>query len=400
MTGSPNQMDWQTLPTALLQLSDTLVVDANGAALELLECPLDEIQGNPNWIEQLFGRHAERIQNHLKQAHEWQLTCEIQNLAQNRRFVRLRASANQEILALHDLSDMYEDALVLQAGYDEFLNVTLELEKALVTIEQQKDTLEKQAEKLERELQIARKVQRQVFAADFESYRKVNIAGYYEAMDNLGGDMWYFYEGPDSFIAVIGDVMGHGVAASLVSIAARNFFQSRIRENDSDLAAICADVNQALFKFTHGDYFLTVGAFRITNSNQVEYITCGHPPILLAYASQGAAQSEQLFITQPMLGIFDGLQLKSQTLECRPQDRILLYTDCLIESPNPEGQFLDQDQIAELLANPDFNHPRNVIQGLLDLYRQFINFQDASDDLAMVCVELGEAASVPVSPSV
>lgn len=391
VTGLPQ---WNDAPIALLRLKDRRIVAANRAACNMLECELSDLNTDV-WQDWMLHQHKDRVLRKIFEGERPNFTAEIQSYKGSSLFVRFEKGQIDGQLALMDLTEIREDAMVLQAGYDEFIHVTTELEKALAMIENQKELLENQKSKLENELQIAHSVQSQVFSEDFHEFDRVHIAGFYEAMTNLGGDMWQFEQTDTTFTAVIGDVMGHGVAASLISIAAKTIFQKHFeahRAEERSLADICHSINQELYEITGGNYYLTACLVRITAQNTMEFATCGHPPILLARRGSGTTDDfEQLFVSQPMLGIFKQVQYTSASVQLNPGDRLLLYTDCLLESFNEDGIAIKPEDLLELMRfRPDTN-PSDVIAAVLRYHRVFTGTPDLPDDLAMVCIETKEA---------
>ena len=397
MTQTQTDIGWKEAPIPLFWVDGIRILDCNERALALLECSLSDLVGNEDWPDRIFGGQAQKLLNKLAKSGKKFLACEITTFAGNKKFIQIKQNDEGNFLVFIDLTELHEDTLVLQAGYDEFIDVTMELEKALSTIETQKTQLVKQKGKLENELKLARKVQTQVYSVDFAGFDLVNVAGYYEAMDDLGGDMWHFHQTQDSFVVVIGDVMGHGVAASLISIAAKAMFQNQIEATETwekTLAEICTKINRELIEITQGDYYITIAAIKVDTSNQIEYITCGHPPMLLCRKDPKQEERHvELFITQPMLGIFSGLEYESHKVDCDPGDRVLLFTDCLVESLNEAGQPISEDKIFEILSQEHSPKPDDVIQNMLKYHKEFTNDAPRSDDMALVCIETRDLSS-------
>jgi sigma-B regulation protein RsbU (phosphoserine phosphatase) len=298
---------------------------------------------------------------------------------------------NLYLVSLTDMTEVRENSEAMQAGYDEFVKLTTELEDALSTIEKQKALMECQRETLQNELNLARTVQNQLFTRDFSGFRLVRAAGFYEAMANLGGDMWEFHESPREFVAVIGDVMGHGVAASLISIAAKTLFRKHfealdLSDHPGELGPMCTALNRELVEITHGNYYITVCLIRVDRSYTMDYVTAGHPPLFLV--RRESERGRLLYTSQPMLGIFQDAEYESHRIQLRPGDRVLMYTDCLLESFDAGGNALNLQNAANLIRYAPDNSPEQVVQSLLDYRQTFSGSASLPDDLALVCVEV------------
>ena len=296
------------------------------------------------------------------------------------------------LVALQDLTEIQEEARALQAGYDEFIRITKELEDALGLIEKQNRLLEQQRNTMKQELVIAHRVQEHMFQLDFSQFKAVNVAGYYEAMDDLGGDMWEFFEGDGEFLGVLGDVMGHGVAASLISISIKTHFKKyfeEFRHSRRTLGELVSALNDEMLNVTDRRYFITAAMIRIGPDRVMEYLTAGHPPILIVPADREKAEL-LLFNEQPMLGIFDHIAYESGSVQLEPGDRVLLYTDCLTESANARGEVVDISRVGELIRGHGDNSPDEAVQEVLRYRTKFSGSTELPDDLTLICVEVPE----------
>ncbi|MCB1324632.1 MAG: SpoIIE family protein phosphatase [Spirochaetales bacterium] len=401
---------WELTPIPHLLINEQCILRANPAFLALVDYEAEEIVDKSNWMDLVMAPEQKpRFTRAVFDSRRPQADVQLRSRNGQVFYVRLerrQLHSGEMLVALMDLTTLTEDNQVLQAGYDEFVKVTIELEEALATIEKQNALLEKQRNILRNELSIAHTVQSQLYAQDFSRFRFVRAAGFYQAMDELGGDMWEFHEGNHEFVGVIGDVMGHGVAASLISIAARTLFKTNFEDThraERGLGVICGGINRELIEITRGNYYVTICLLRIDRHYKMEYVTCGHPPIFVVRADSGK-QGEQLFTPQPMLGIFPKEDYVSESIQLEPGDRVLMYTDCLLETFNERGDALELDKITQLVRYRDGTTPASVVKDLLDYIYKFGGTKDLSDDLALVCIEVPgktgqprDASEAPVS---
>jgi serine phosphatase RsbU (regulator of sigma subunit) len=98
----------------------------------------------------------------------------------------------------------------------------------------------------------------------------------------------------------------------------------------------------------------------------VNIVNCGHlPPVKLA-ADAGGLQLMAPLRYEPPLGLHPHPAL--QDIALRPHDRLLFYTDGLVETRNRAGRFFALDaHVATALAIPDLDGAvRGVVKLLLD----------------------------------
>lgn len=131
-----------------------------------------------------------------------------------------------------------------------------------------------------------------------------------------------------SWLAVVGDVSGKGVEAAAVMALARYTIRTaalgRVRPS-----GILATLNEALLR-SEMDRFCTACAVRIDAGRDAVNLTiasAGHPQPLLVTAD-GARFVD---IAGTLLGVFPDPELRDESLELRPGETLLLYTDGVTE---------------------------------------------------------------------
>ena len=82
-------------------------------------------------------------------------------------------------------------------------------------------------ERIEQELRIAQLIQQQFLPKRLPRLQGWQIAAFYRAAQEVGGDFYDFFDLPDGKIGiVVGDVTGHGVPAALVMATTRSLIRS------------------------------------------------------------------------------------------------------------------------------------------------------------------------------
>ncbi len=384
-----------------IDAADTRVLRANRSCCGLLGMEEPELTALRS-LEQFFeARTYSRFTQFSRGNTRRHLVLELRAADGRKLDVRfLRAAVPDEpgvaVIALQDLTEIQEDARALQAGYDEFIRITKELEDALAVIEKQNRLLEQQRNTMKQELVIAHRVQEHMFRLDFSQFQHVKAAGYYEAMEDLGGDMWEFHEAGGEFLGVLGDVMGHGVAASLISIAVKAHFKKYFEEHAyrrRELGALVKALNDDVLAVTDRRYFVTTAMVRIGPDYSMEFVTAGHPPILWV----PARGPEQLLVNeQPMLGIFDNVEYQSGRVQLAPGDRVFLYTDCLTESSNRAGDVMTLERVGGVIRACS-EGPERAVRDVLNFRTEFTGSNNLPDDLTLICIEVPEARATSVS---
>ncbi|AKN73995.1 protein phosphatase [Streptomyces sp. PBH53] len=153
---------------------------------------------------------------------------------------------------------------------------------------------------------------------------------------HVGGDWFSAVELPDSdALFVVGDVAGHGIDA-VATMAQLRFTAKGMVSTGSSLTGALARLNQLLLHSRDSQITATMVLARYDPDRQVlAWAQAGHPPPLLV------RRGEVRFLDRPggmLLGAMAAPAFESLDLRLEPGDRLLLYTDGLVERP---GEGLD-----------------------------------------------------------
>ena len=179
----------------------------------------------------------------------------------------------------------------------------------------------------------------------------VDLAARYlfaEDQAKAGGD-WFDAVALDDgrVVLVVGDVVGHGVRASVVMGELRTLFEERVRE-DGDLAAALRLLDNRASRMTQARATTLCAAVIEPASGAVTYCTAGHPPPLVV-----SAEGEPAFL--PVTGsgpLGSGLPLAFAEHTLGDGDALLVYSDGLVERPgrSPVQNTLDLARVAQDVA--------------------------------------------------
>jgi serine phosphatase RsbU (regulator of sigma subunit) len=177
---------------------------------------------------------------------------------------------------------------------------------------------------------------------------------------------------------LIGDVRGKGLdGVQHAARVIRAFRQSAARQ-DRGLGDVAASMDGYLRPFFLDEDFVTALLVEIPGDGALRFVDCGHPPPLLF--SGGVARSVDL-PGSPPLGLASSFTTVS--MPWAPQDRLLLYTDGLVEARDEHGRFFPGERIAECLALPD---PDAALDALVAAVAAHVP-HGRNDDLALVLVD-------------
>ncbi|MFW5829470.1 MAG: PP2C family protein-serine/threonine phosphatase [Planctomycetota bacterium] len=246
-------------------------------------------------------------------------------------------------------------------------------------------------ERLHRELDIATRVQANMFPEDRLTVPGVQIAGASRPCEETGGDYYTYMHCAGWTYAVVADVTGHGLGAALYTTMAHAVIQQQLRAGTA-IADAASGVSAAL-RYSNSERFMTAAIIAIDAQRQrFHYVSAGHNPLLWLHAD---GTVEWLESNSLPLGILvDAAYEQSPYLGFRPGDCLVLYTDGFIEAVSPDGEQYGEDRFCESVQEALAHgcDPAGVIQVLDDRVRGWLAGAEPADDLTAVVLYFGDEA--------
>jgi integral membrane sensor domain MASE1 len=210
----------------------------------------------------------------------------------------------------------------------------------------------------------------------------VALAARYESATKeagVGGDLYETADTPYGVRIVIGDVRGKGLAAVQTASSVLRAFRRWVY-SAPDLAELVAHVVR---ETEHGllhdeEEFITALFVEIASSGQLRIVNVGHPAPLHVRGRE--VRTLEPSHTSPPVGVRIG-ELVPDQFELQPPDRLLLFTDGLLEGRDRAGRFFPLlEVVAEVLDTEDLD------QALDDLMAQYLRHVGGrvTDDIAIL----------------
>ena len=176
--------------------------------------------------------------------------------------------------------------------------------------------------------------------------RRVAIAGGLAPTAEVAGDSFdYALNGDIAHVAIF-DAMGHGMEAALLAAVAISTLRNS-RRGGLDLSGTVRRVDTEIAAQFGPDKFLTgiIGELNLVTGCW-SWSSCGHPPALLLRGGR-VVKTLDTVIGAPL-----GLGLLSEHPEIgeerlQPGDRLLLYTDGVVEARDQVGEFFGTERLVE-----------------------------------------------------
>jgi len=175
----------------------------------------------------------------------------------------------------------------------------------------------------------------------------------------LGGDFYDFIGlDDDCLVLFIGDVTGHGLHASIVMSLVYGFIHRAVRD-ECDPLEVVSELNTFLRTFARRseviDHFFSATLFfGVINPRTLSmvYINAGHPAGLVLREDKLL----RLPVTGHPIGYFDLPEFRMGHFQFTAHDRMLLYTDGLIDSSSPGGEMYGAERLDAAFRRLDGDH--------------------------------------------
>jgi len=244
-------------------------------------------------------------------------------------------------------------------------------------------------EHLARQVKLAAEVQRRMIPAYSPQTDRYQFGCDYQPSQELGGDFYDFIRFDNGDIgAVVADVVGKGVPASLMMASARSTLRSNARRV-TDMGEIIKSVNRRLFHDTLPGEFATAFYVELAADGRLlKYCNAGHEPMLLLRGGR----IRELDAGGLALGIDPNETYATAEEALEPGDLMLMFTDGLLEARNFDGEAYGRARIHESFlrqASAGDAPPVDVIakQIFWDM-RRFVGFAPVEDDVTLVVVRV------------
>lgn len=310
-----------------------------------------------------------------------------------------QASTKKIIFMLIGFDIVAPLALGLQyalVGFDsDYIALSLCLALALTFLVSNLNTLllvesEAKMKEIETELKIASKIQYGALPPSKPNFKeKFNVAlrAAMKTAKDVGGDFYdYFPLDENRICFLIADVSGKGTPAALFMMTAKTVIKDHAMLYD-DTSKIFELANNRLADGNKQTMFATSWIAILDFKNMtLQYTNAGHNyPMLLHTDGEVDCLKK---VDGTMLGIMKGLPYKHNTLNVKSGDRILLYTDGVIEAHNPENKLYGEDRLIELFKNCSNLSEEETIDAI---YKDIDLFADGTaqfDDITMMVLTI------------
>ncbi len=279
----------------------------------------------------------------------------------------------------------------------ELVLLSLALGDRIATLRRERDVATARARHIEKELELARRIQTSILPSSLPRLPGVSIAARYIPTAQIGGDYYDFHEISDSEVGVIvADVTGHGVPAALIASMLKISFahqKEALRDPEEMLRRINTELSA---RYSH--HFVTAGYLYLNLETRIgAYASAGHLP--LCVRSRTTGETREAISYGKLLGWPDNFSVHTFRLDLRNGDRLVLYTDGLVEARNSRLEMYGFPRLYKTIGQLDKLSADDGADALIaDVALWTGQPKHFEDDLTLVWIDIDKVESGSGSP--
>lgn len=239
---------------------------------------------------------------------------------------------------------------------------------------------------IRQELDIAANMQLAILPRHWPNQREFSLWGMMRSAKEVGGDFYDHFPLPGGKTGiVVADVSGKGVPAALFGMVSKTLIRATATRSSGEAGQTIAIANDILCEDNDECIFVTTFyAVLDPASGSLCYVNAGHPPPLLVHRD---GTTEFLAMTGgSALGIMDGLSFAQKTIQLRPGDFLIMYTDGVTEAFNPEHQEFTQEALPPLFEHRLVSDVNIAVERIVAAVDAHANGAPQSDDITCVAL--------------
>lgn len=267
-------------------------------------------------------------------------------------------------------------------------------EQLMIEMAEKNEVLQESLSKIERmgaELNVAQKLQQMVLPKpeEFEDIKGLDIAGFMEPADEVGGD-YYDVLHTDGVVTIgIGDVTGHGLESGILMLMTQTAVRTLQEVKESDPIRFLDTLNRTIFQNVQrmdSEKNLTLAILNYS-AGKVS-ISGQHEETIIVRKGGQIERIDTMDLGLP-IGMDDDIAdfIDHITVELNSGDGVVLYTDGIPEAFNMEKQQYEMERFCDVISKNWQLTAEQIKQAVIDDVRQFIGEQKVFDDITLLILK-------------
>jgi len=241
---------------------------------------------------------------------------------------------------------------------------------------------------MQEQLDLAKEIQEGLNPMAFYDKTGVQIKGYTKAAKGVGGDYFDYVDIDEHRVgALLSDVSGKGIPASLVMVMIRTVFVTYIHRKDISTASVVRAINDSLSADFAIDKFATL-FFLIYDrrTRELTFTNAGHGPLFCYRASMGACTITKL--DGMPIGITEDVDYQQARVKLNPGDIVVMYSDGVTEMRNEKRDEYGRARLQKLIIDNNERNANDIVEAIVADVNDFRGNASPHDDMTTLVLKV------------
>jgi len=309
------------------------------------------------------------------------------------------AQLKSQVATLTQLLDVFDQSILVQSDrLEQAIEQLADSAQKLDTLNQR---LKEENLRMGAELDIVRQMQQMILPNPEElEIEGLDIAGYMEAADEVGGD-YYDVLNTDGVVTLgIGDVTGHGLESGILMLMAQTAVRTLKEIRETDPVRFLDALNRTLYKNVQRMNSEKILTLAILNYSEGWVSISGQHEETLIVRKGGQVERMNTMDLGLPIALHDDIAefISHISIELQLGDGIVLYTDGIPEAKDINKKQYGVEQMCEVISQNWHLSAQEIKQAVIDDLRGHIGTQKVFDDLTLLVVKRTQLGVEKKSP--
>ncbi|MEW6496831.1 MAG: SpoIIE family protein phosphatase [Cyanobacteriota bacterium] len=241
------------------------------------------------------------------------------------------------------------------------------------------------------ELEVTKQLQQMVLPKreELDSIEGLEIAGYMEPADEVGGDYYDVLQQDGKVKIGIGDVTGHGLESGVLMLMTQTAVRTLQQSNQTDPVQFLDILNRTVYRNAQRiNPYKNLTLALLDYSDGTLSISGQHEEIIVVRTSGEVERIDTTNLGFP-LGLEEEIAdfIASEQVQLNPGDVVVLYTDGITEAFDIDYKQYGLDRLCEVLSQNCDRSAQDIRQAVIEDVRQHIGEQKVFDDITLVVLK-------------
>ncbi|MBN2602469.1 MAG: SpoIIE family protein phosphatase [Candidatus Marinimicrobia bacterium] len=243
---------------------------------------------------------------------------------------------------------------------------------------------------IQAEVKIASRIQQSILPVGGPNLDGLGFGARYIPMEGVAGDFYDFHVLENNCVGVlVADVSGHGIPAAMISTMVKVTF-SQQSSIGADASKVLNEMNRLLAGKMEDQFLTAMYLYVDIAKKNLVTADAGHCPLYI-----WRRKDKEMIRVKPkgmIIGFMPEINCPIVETKLEDGDRLVMYTDGIVEAANPEGELFNDDRLINLISTHQDVAPEDFIDIVVAELKKWVGEDKKTfeDDLTMVVMDIGK----------